>query len=81
MNRNPAPLPFRTVITDHGDKTHLVVNSPALRGCRADQLPPLTLCGGLTAELSPDPVHDVQCLRCLFRTPRFMGMPAWEVRL
>lgn len=81
MKRNSSPLPFRTVITHHGARTHLVVSSPALRGCRADQLPPMTLCGALTAEVSPDPVHDVQCLRCLFRAPQFMGMPGWEVRL
>lgn len=81
MTQQPTPLPFRTVITAHADRTHLVVNSPALRGCQAGQLPLVTLCGEVTAEPSPDPVHDVDCLRCLYRAPHFMDMPAWEVRL
>ena len=77
----PAPLPFRSVTSRIDARSHLVVSSPALRAARPDQLPGAALCGQPVAGTSPVPVHDVQCERCLWRTPAFLGLPAWEVAL
>lgn len=74
-------LPFRTVTaTDDGQVSHLVVTSPALRGTSPDQLPGATLCGRSVRSGSATAVHDVECLRCLHRTPTFLALPAYEVQ-
>lgn len=78
---DPAPLPFRSVTSRLDAGSHLVVSSPALRAARPDQLPAAALCGHPVGGPSPVPVHDVQCERCLWRTPAFLGLPAWEVVL
>jgi hypothetical protein len=72
--------PFRTVTAAGDQATHLVVISPALRGTSPDGLPMATLCGCAVDADSPIPIHDVECLRCLWRAPLFMELPAYEVQ-
>jgi hypothetical protein len=38
------------------------------------------LCGCAVDADSSTPIHDVECLRCLWRAPLFMGLPAYEVQ-
>lgn len=78
---SPTPLPFRSVTGRLDARSHLAVSSPALRATQPDHLPDSALCGHPVAGFSPVPVHDVQCVRCLWRTPAFFGLPAWEVVL
>jgi hypothetical protein len=74
-------LPFRTVTAVNDDQvSHLVVLSPALRGTSPDQLPGATLCGRSVHGVSATPVYDVECLRCLYRTPTFLALPAYEAQ-
>lgn len=77
----PAPLPFRSVTSQLDARSHLVAFSPALRTGQPDQLPVAALCGHPVGGPSAVPVHDVQCRRCLWRTPAFLGLPTWEVVL
>lgn len=74
-------IPFRTVTAAGPEITHLVVVSPALPGCRPDQLPAATLCGRAVKTETADHPSTVQCRRCLLRVPAFMGLPAFEVTL
>lgn len=76
-----AQLPFHTVTARSDELTHLVVTSPALRSSSPDRLPIATLCGRAVDDASDTPVHDVACSRCLVCAPKFMGLPAFEVRL
>ncbi|ACZ32396.1 hypothetical protein Xcel_3397 (plasmid) [Xylanimonas cellulosilytica DSM 15894] len=73
--------PFRTVTAAGTPITHLVVTSPALPGTRPDRLPAATLCGQAVTGPTAAAVADVQCLRCLNRTPSFMALPTYEVTL
>jgi hypothetical protein len=71
--------PLRTV-TARDRLTHLVATSPALRGTSPDRLPLSTLCGCSVEAPASDPVHAVECRRCLLRAPRFMGLPTYQVQ-
>lgn len=73
--------PFRTVTAAGNEITHLVVVSPALTATAPDQLPAGTLCGRAVAAEADAPVSEVQCVRCLWRAPRFMHLPTYEVQL
>jgi hypothetical protein len=69
--------PFLTVTTRTGTRTHLAVSSPLIPGHSPDRLPASTLCGHDVAERSNDPVHDVECLHCLFTAPHYMTWPGF----
>lgn len=74
-------LPFRSVTAATDPETHLVVTSPALRSSRPDRLPFATLCGRAVEAEDPTPIGDVGCVRCVMRTSKFLGLPAYEVTL
>lgn len=74
-------LPFLTVTAPNSATTHLVVTSPALRGTHPDTLPVATLCGRSVKQATDTPVDEVQCHRCLHRTPIFMTLPAWQAHV
>lgn len=76
-----STLPFLAVTAATDDATHLVVVSPALRTSRPDRLPFATLCGRAVAQEDTTPIGEVVCVRCVLRTPKFMGFPAYEVTL
>lgn len=70
--------PFRTVTAAQSIDSHLVVASPALVGCRPDELAPTTLCGRPTIEEIATPPAEVKCERCLLRAPAFMHLPSYR---
>lgn len=74
-------LPFLAVTATADEATHLVVVSPALRSNRPDRLPLATLCGRRVDREDPTPIGEVECVRCVLRAPKFMGLPAYEVTL
>jgi len=76
-----STLPFLAVTADTDEATHLVVTSPALRSSRPDRLPLATLCGRRVGQEDPTPIGEVECVRCVLRAPKFMGLPAYEVTL
>lgn len=59
--------------------SHLVAHSPALLGQRVNQLPVSTLCGLAVDSRVDVEVGEIGCERCLYRAPRFMGLPGWRV--
>lgn len=76
---SPSPLPFRTVTTRHGARTHLVLHSPRVQHLAADGLNGTTLCCHTTRAASSQPIADVECSICLFLAPRYMTWPAFRV--
>jgi hypothetical protein len=76
-----STLPFLAVTATSDKATHLVVASPALRSSRPDHLPFATLCGRAVDQEDPTPIGEVECARCVLRTPKFMGLPAYAVTL
>ncbi len=76
-----STLPFMAVTAANDEATHLVVASPALRSSRPDRLPFATLCGRAVGHEDPTPIGEVECVRCVLRAPKFMGLPAYEVTL
>lgn len=77
--------PFRSVyVLDAGPqadlRTHLVIMSPAVPGCRPDRLTETTLCGLKVERESGEKIGDVECTDCLYRTQRVMDLPAFESR-
>lgn len=73
--------PFRSVSATDSPITHLVAVSPALVSTHPEQLPAATLCGRVVDAETGGRAADVQCRRCLSRTPAFMGFPTYEVSL
>lgn len=63
----------------HRGLSHLAAHSPAMLGQRVDQLPVSTLCGLAVAGRANVEVGEIGCERCLYRAPRFMGLPEWRV--
>lgn len=70
--------PFQTVTATESIDSHLVVASPALLGCRPDELAPSALCGRQAIEEIAIAPADVKCERCLMRAPAFMHLPSYR---
>jgi len=79
MNTPPtaAPSPLLAVTAD-APGIHLAASGPDQPGCHPDQLPPTTLCGAHPHHHAGVGAGEIDCPRCLERSPQFMPLPGWS---